>query len=239
MDFLIGLGDVFIRSILSIVALFVLTKMMGAKQISQMTFFDYAIGISIGSIAAELAASDDAEYVDILFAMVIYAAIAVAISIATNKSLKMRRFLTGKSLLLIDNGKILREHLKKAKLDVNDLLAEARFNGYFNIKDIRFAVVEPNGRISFLPHSNKRPIQPSDLGMSPKDEGLNYNVILDGIIMDENLKAAGKNREWLMKQLEEQKVKRASDVFLATCDDDNQLTVFMKNEESSKNSIFE
>lgn len=239
MEFFINIGDVFLRALVSIAVLFVLTKLMGAKQISQLTFFDYAIGISIGSIAAELAASDEAEYLDTLLAMVIYSTVAVAISYATNKSIKARRFFTGTSTLLIDNGKLIRANLKKAKFDINDLLSEARYSGYFNISDIQFAILETNGHISFLPKSDKRPIMPQDLGMKPKQEGLCANVIFDGKVMEENLKGAGKNREWLDKQLEAQHVKRVEEVFLAICDESNQLTIFLKGEDAPKNSLLD
>lgn len=239
MEIITGIIDVLIRSLVSIAVLFILTKLMGAKQISQLTFFDYAIGISIGSIAAELAATDEAEYMDTLLAMVIYSVVAILISIATNKSIKARRFFTGSSLLLIDNGKLIRSSLKKAKFDINDLLSEARYNGYFNISDIQFAILETNGRISFLPKSDKRPIMPQDLGMKPQQEGICANVIFDGKVMERNLIGAGKNREWLDKQLAAQHVKHVEDVFLGICDENNQLTVFLNGENTPKNSLLD
>ena len=239
MEILTNIVDVLARSLISIAVLFILTKLLGAKQISQLTFFDYAIGISIGSIAAELAANDDAEYMDILLAMVIYSLVAVGISIATNKSIKARRFFTGTSLLLIDNGKIIRGNLKKAKFDINDLLAEARYSGYFNISDIQFAILEINGHISFLPKSDKRPITPNDLAMKPQQEELCANVIFDGKVMHENLKYAGKNEEWLNKQLEAQHIKRPEDVFLGICDDNDQLIVFLNDVPAPKRTLLD
>lgn len=239
MEILTNIGDVLIRSLVSIAVLFILTKMLGAKQISQLTFFDYAIGISIGSIAAELAANDDAEYMDILLAMVIYSLVAVGISIATNKSIKARRFFTGASMLLIDNGKIIRANLQKAKFDINDLLSQARYSGYFNINDIQFAILEVNGHISFLPKSDKRPITPNDLGMKPQQESLCANVIFDGEVMYENLKYAGKNKEWLDKQLEAQHVKRPEDVFLGICDDNGQLIVYLNDVPAPKRTLLD
>lgn len=239
MEIVTNILDVLARSLISIAVLFIMTKLLGAKQIAQLTFFDYAIGISIGSIAAELAANDDAEYLDILCAMVIYSLVAVGISIVTNKSIKARRFFTGASLILIDNGKIIRGNLKKAKFDINDLLAEARYSGYFNISDIQYAILEINGHISFLPKSDKRPIMPNDLGMKPQQEGLCANVIFDGKVMHENLKYAGKNKEWLDKQLEAQHVKRPEDVFLGICDDNGQLIVFLNDVSAPKRTFLD
>ena len=146
---LMFIGNVLLRSIISIVVLFILTKLMGAKQISQLTFFDYAIGISIGSIAADIAADIESSYLDAVISMGIYAGVAIIISYITKKSMKARRLLTGTPTILIDKGHILKQNLSKSKFDINELLCECRVSGYFNIADLEYAIMEPNGRISF------------------------------------------------------------------------------------------
>lgn len=159
------LPDIALRSVLSIIVLFLITRFMGKKQISQLTFFDYTIGISIGSIAAEMAATDTEPYLHTLLAMIIYGLLAILISVITNKSIKARRFFTGRAFLLIQNGKILERNLSKAKLDVNDLLAAARIEGYFDLSDIAYGVLETNGRMSFLPVASKTPVTAGDIGI--------------------------------------------------------------------------
>lgn len=229
MDFLSEFSDfpdIMLRSVLSLSVLFLITRMMGKKQISQLTFFDYTIGISIGSIAAEMAANDDVPYLHTLFAMLIYGAIAIAIAVITNKSIKARRFFTGRAFLLIQNGKILEQNLAKAKLDVNDLLMTARTEGYFDLSDIAYGVLETNGEMSFLPVAEKTPVTVSDIGKNAPAPSLCANVILDGVVMKENLRAAGLDETWLSRALHEQNAPAAADIILAFVDQNQSLTVY-------------
>lgn len=225
---IIGILDILLRAVLSIVFLFIITRVMGKKQISQLTYFDYVIGISIGSIAAEMASNIDVNYIDALSSMAIYALIAIIISIVTNKSIKARRFFTGKTFILINNGKIIEQNLNKVRYDINDLLSEARNAGYFNISDIQYALLETNGKISFLPVTQKQPATLGDLGINKAQEGLTANVIIDGKIMDKNLNMIGFNREWLHTQLKSQNAPNIKDIILATVDSNNTLKVFEK-----------
>ncbi len=229
---------VFFTSVGSITALFFLTKLVGNKQMSQLSMFDYITGISIGSIAAEMATALE-DFPKPLLAMVVYALLTAFISYAGCKSIKMRRFMTGESLILLDKGKINEANLKKAKLDVNEFLAQCRINGYFDINDLETSILEPNGRISFLPKSEQRPVKPSDLNLIPPKDRPLINVIIDGVVMTQNLKATGNNEQWLKKQLHAQGISKASDVFLATCDWENQLNIYVKFQKKTHGDMFE
>lgn len=230
--------DVLIRSVTSILFLFFITKFMGRKQMSQLSFFDYVIGISIGSIAGAMATTQEIEYLHGFLSMTVYAIIDVIMSLLTNKSIKFRRFINGKAFLLISNGKILNKNITKAKYDINDLLSDARLAGYFDISDIKYAFMEQNGRVSFLPKSNKTPIVKEDMNIKKEQNGLVANVILDGKIMYENLKAIGLNEEWLKSELQNKKEQQIEKIFLATVDINNVLTVYRKtNELISKTCI--
>ena len=224
-------------SIGSLLMLFILTKIMGNKQMSQLSMFDYIVGITIGSIAAEMATNLE-EFEKPLLAMVIYALISVLISIANYKSMVLRRFLTGKSLVLFEDGKLYEGNLKKARIDVNEFLMLCRNQGYFNIANLQAAILEPNGKISFLPLSDQRPATPKDMNITPPQEKPVINVIIDGHILHENLIFAGKNEEWLDKQLKSQHV-NLSDIFLATCDHDSQLIIYPKIKKQMKKDVFE
>ncbi|MEG2814041.1 MAG: DUF421 domain-containing protein, partial [Oscillospiraceae bacterium] len=147
MKFTIDMLDVALRAFLSIIFLFIITRLMGRKQISQLSFFDYVIGISIGSIAAGMATGISIPYIHGFIAMAIYTIIAILISILTSKSILMRRFVNGRAYLLIKSGKILEKNLQKVRYDINDLLSEARYAGYFDINDIEYAIMEASGRI--------------------------------------------------------------------------------------------
>ncbi len=203
--------------VLSIIVLFILTKLMGNKQLSQLSMFDYIIGISIGSIAAEC--SFENEHPErMVVAMLIYALSAYAVSIITGKSTHMRKLLIGKPLILFDNGKLYRENLKKARIDISDFLTHCRNQGYFDLSKLRTAVFEYNGSLSLLPVDTDRPLTPSDVQLQPQQEEIMLNVILDGHINDVNLKKAGFERVWLEKQLHKQGYTNVKEIFLGMAD---------------------
>lgn len=221
---------IILTSAVSLAVLFLLTKIMGSKQISQLNMFDYIIGISIGSIAAEMATELD-KPLNSLTAMIVYGLIAALASVVTEKSLKARKVISGLPLVILDNGKISRKNLKKSRIDINEFLMQCRSQGYFDISQIRTAVMEFNGRLSILPMSSDRPVTPSDMKISVEQEKMTTVVIADGIIIEDNLNATGNNYIWLKKQLSAAGYKAPEDVILAMCDGNNKLTVYGTNDE--------
>ena len=225
-----------LAAFLSIAALFVSTKIIGNKQMSQMNMFDYINGITIGSIAAEMAVDRDHD-VQALIAIGIYTLVLYLISKISEKNISARRFLTGKSILLMKNGKMLEQNFRMGKIDLNEFLTQCRISGFFDVGEIDTAVLEQNGRISFHPKPNKRPATPADLAVQVPEEKLPMAVIIDGEIMDKNLKMRGYNREWLDKRLKKRNI-RPDEIFLAMCDDD--LTIFKKGSaHASQNDVFQ
>lgn len=225
MDFV----QILISSVLSLAVLFILAKLMGNKQVSQLSLFDYIVGISIGSIAAE-AATELEEPMQPFAAMVIYGIIAFLVSLLSEKSLSVRKIMIGKPCILMDNGHLYRENMKKCRIDVSDFLMQCRNAGYFDLNKIQTAVMEYSGAISFLPTEPDRPATPNDMNLSPKQEYIQTAVIMDGHINAANLAYAGKNEVWLARELHNQGYSNAKEVLLAMCDRDNKLTVFAMNE---------
>ena len=230
----------FLVALFSIIALFLLTKMIGNKQVSQMNMFDYVNGISIGSIAANLAISDQPkDFFIILVAMVTYALFAFGISLMTIKSVKLRRILSGKPILLVEKGVIYRKNLLKARLDINDVLTLARSQGYFNLADIEYAIMENNGKVSFLQKAPSRPATFADMNIMTQPDSLVYNVIIDGKLMPQNLRHSGKDNIWLDKQLHAQGYNNYKDIMLATVDGNNNLSVYKSIDKENKSNIFD
>ncbi|MGN0989304.1 MAG: DUF421 domain-containing protein [Eubacteriales bacterium] len=228
-----------LTSVGSVVALFVFTKLMGNKQMSQLNMFDYINGITIGSIAAEMATSEDDSWRGPLIAMTIYTAAALLITFLTAKSVAMRRLLTGKAIILLDNGKLYKQNFKKARIDLNEFLTECRISGFFDLSDIQTAVLEPNGHISILPKSTSRPANPADMNLSPKPEYAVINVIVDGKVLSRNLKTTGHDEKWLRKNLKNQGYKSYTDVFLATCDASDNLSIYPRDTVAPNGDIFQ
>lgn len=229
---------IILLSLFSVVVLFILTKIMGNKQLSQMTTFDYVTGITIGSIAAEMATELE-DFHKPLTAMISYGLVAILLSVITSKSLKARRLIDGKSIILYDNEKFFKENFKKSKMNMGEFLMECRISGYSNIADIQTVVLEPNGKLSVLPKADARPVTNRDINIFPEQEKMPVTIILDGTILEENLNHTGNNDVWLKKQLKNQNIKNIKDVFYASCDGKNNLSVYTTRKQNSKNDIFE
>ena len=220
-----SLGGVALASVLSLAVMFLLTKLMGNKQVSQMTLFDYIVGITIGSIAAELATELENPERPLL-AMLLWGLAAWGISILGNKSLRARAFLSGKPLVLLDQGVIDRKNLKRARLDLNEFLTYCRIAGYFDLNEIQTAVLEHNGSVSFLPKETDRPATPADLDLRPRQSLLQIPFIMDGHLLPENIASAGKEPSWVYRALLRQGYRDEREVLLALWDGGEKLTVF-------------
>lgn len=209
-----GTVDVIIKGVLSLTFLFLVVKVQGKKQISQLNIFDYIIGISLGNIAAEMTVNSDITIINAFVAMAIYGMCSLSVSLITNKSIVLRRFISGVPTVLIENGQISKKQLKKAKLDLNDLLQDAREDGIFDISEVDYAIMEASGKVTFLLKKDNEPVTRKDMKIKDNSDGLTANLIMDGNIMKNNLKVIGKDEKWLLKKMKEKGFKRVEDVFL-------------------------
>lgn len=216
---------IILTSLLSAAVLFLIAKVLGHKQVAQLDFFDYITGITIGSIAAELATELEAPMKP-LVAMIVYGATAITLSVISCKLPRTRKYINGTPTIIMNNGKLYRANMKKAKLELSEFMMMCRQLGYFNLNDIQTAVFEYNGRLSILPVSDKRPMNPADMNLSPAPDFICAEVIMDGRILDENLHRMGLNHKWLDKQLAEQGFKNAKEIYLGVCDQNHRLTLF-------------
>ena len=216
---------VILTSLFSVLILFLIAKIMGHRQVSQLDFFDYITGITIGSVAAELATELEHPWKPAI-AIVIYGTAAFVLNLITSKFPKSRKYINGSPAIIMDNGKIYRRNMKKAKLDLSEFLMMCREQGYFDLNDIQTAVFENNGKLTVLPTSTSRPATPEDLNLTPKADYISTEIIKDGRILDENLKRAGLDLTWLNKQLKAEGYKNAKEIYLGLCDKDNNLSLF-------------
>ena len=208
-------------------ALFIIAKFIGHKQIAQLDFFDYITGITIGSIAAEMATELEEPWKP-LVAMVIYGAVTLLLSLISNKFPKSRKYLNGTPTILMDQGKLYYENLKKAKLDLSEFLVLCRQQGYFDLTSIQTAVFEYNGKLTVLPVSSQRPATPQDLQLAPEQASIFTELIMDGRVLEGNLKRMGLDLTWLDKQLKKQHIHSPREVTLAVCDRNQKLVLFEK-----------
>jgi len=234
------LGKVLLSSTVSLTALFLLTKIMGNREMSQLSMFDYISSIAIGAIAGEMAAMSTDTIIEPLLSMTILAMVTLCINYLTCKSIKLRRFIQGQALILYQDGQIYEKNLLHAKMDIGELLAICRIQGYFNLEDIYSIYLESNGQISILPMEVKRPVCPSDMNMNPVQTKPMASIIIDGRIMKSNLHRTGKNENWLNKKLKEKGVTDIKEVILATFDSTkDDINLYLKYHKKMKIDIFE
>lgn len=203
---------------------------------SELNMFDYINGITIGSIAAELATGEFTDIYDGVMAMVIYSLIAIMLTFLSQKSLLLRRFITGKSIIIYDNGKFYNKNLSTAKIDINEILVMCRSKGYFNFDEIQTVILESNGQLSILPKDKNRPLTPDDMKITVLQSSVEAVVIQDGKVLERNLKATGNNIEWLKKN-SKANIKQAK--FHCFCDNNNTLKVHKKVKSNPTNDIFD
>ena len=216
---------VIVTALLSVAALFIITKIMGHKQVSQLDFFDYVSGITIGSIGAELATELEAPYKP-LIALGVWGAASLFLNFLTQRLPRTRKYINGTPTILLNEGKLYRKNLKKAKLDLSEFMLLCREQGYFDLEEIQMAVFEHNGRLSILPRAANRPATPEDLKIPAKATHIGVEVIMDGRIIGDNLLRSGKNEEWLGEQLRIQGYRSAREILLGVYRPEEESLIF-------------
>ena len=221
---------VLLTSLLSVAALFIITKIMGHKQVAQLDFFDYVSGITIGSIGAELATELESPERP-LIALGVYGVASTVLNLLAEKLPRTRKYINGAPSILLNDGKLYRDNLKKAKLDLSEFMLMCRVQGYFDLDDIQTAVFENNGKLSILPKATKRPATPEDMGISATSAHIGAEVIMDGRIMGENLGRMGLDSRWLENRLRDSGYADAREILLGIyVPEDDRLSLY-KNEQ--------
>lgn len=220
---LAGLARTAAASLTAALLLFVLTRLMGKKQIAQLSFFDYTVGISIGSVAAAVSVDSSIPLLSGIVSMIVWAALPLCFSKFSMRSLTARRLLDGKPIILMQDGKIAESGLKKAKFTVNDLLEELRLKDIYDISAVRFAILETNGRMSVL-KENQKQSQP---------ERFFANVVIDGVLMRQNLMRAGLSEEKITAALRAAGAAGPAEVLLAVSDRKGNMRVYKRSDSPS------
>ncbi|MBH0167632.1 DUF421 domain-containing protein [Fictibacillus sp. 7GRE50] len=216
--------EIVIRSFTFLIALFLLTKWLGKKQLAELSFFEYVTGITIGSIAAEVTMGLERHIMHGLIAMTIWTLFPIIMGLISLKNKKIRDFVEGKATIVIKDGKILEDNLKKERYTIDELLEQLRSKDVFQVSDVEFAVIEPNGDVSILLKKENQPLTAKDIQLNQPSVKEPQTVIMDGLILDEPLSTAGLNRGWLNEELEKLEI-TVDNVFLGQIDSYGQLTV--------------
>ncbi len=206
---------VFVRSIIGFFTLLVFARILGKQQISQLTFFDYVLGITIGSIAATLSVDLSSRAWPHWVGLITWTAIVFILQWISLKSSYAAKYLTGQPTVVIKDGQIMEEAMKTIRYTISDLLEQLRDKGVFDLTQVQSAVLETNGQLSVLLKPEFQPVINKDLNISSETIGLNTLLIINGKVLTDNLKQVGADRFWLDAQLKMQGINNPSEVFLA------------------------
>lgn len=216
---------VLVRSVIGFFSLLIFTRIIGKEQISQLTFFDYVLGITIGSIAASLTTDLSSRAWPHWVGLITWAALGYLMEIVTLKWRYVAKVLEGEPVIVIMNGKIMEKALKKAKYRVSDILELMRNQGVFDPNEVDFAIIESNGRLSVLKKAEHLPLTPKDMNIQAKNSGISTELIYDGILIEENLRQLDKDKAWLMGELKAHGINNISEVFLVTLNPEGSIYI--------------
>lgn len=229
MDF--DFWEMIIRTTLAFTALLILARILGKKQLSQLTFFHYATGIAFGSIAAEMAGQSDIKFTDGLIALIWWAILTLLMSYISLKSEKGRVALDGLPSIIVKDGMIMKKEMNKERLHINDVMMMLREQSIFSLADVQYAVLETNGELSVLKKIGQQEATKTDVQAAvPVPKYLPTALISDGKLMYQNLKEFNLTEEWLMKQLRNKGVESVEQVFLAQLQTDGTLWIDLQQE---------
>lgn len=207
---------VFVRSIIGFFTLLIFAKILGKQQISQLTFFDYVLGITIGSIAATLTTDLSSRAWPHWVGLLTWALLGYLMEIITMKWRYAAKYIEGEPTIVIMNGKIMEDAMRKMKYRASDIMELLRNKDVFDLNHVDFAIIEPNGQISVLKKAEYEPLTPKDMNIKKTSSGISTELIYDGMLIKENLRQLNKDEKWLMEQLKVQGIGSISEVFLAT-----------------------
>lgn len=193
---------IFFRSIFIYIIVLIVMRLMGKREIGQLQPFELAISIMIADLATMPMSNSGIPITNGIIPILGLLVMHLIISVTNLKSTKVRKLICGKPSILIYRGKINEEMLRKERFTINELQERLRDKDIMNFGDVEYAILETSGQINVIQKPNKRNSIPEDFGIEPEYEGISYDLVIDGVIMEENLKILGKNYQWLKKQIE-------------------------------------
>lgn len=225
-------NETILRVTISFLVLFLLARLMGRKEIGQMTFFNWASAIGIGSIAGNLAVNESTLIKDGVISLIVWTLFTILMDMLDLKSKQWRTVTTGEPLIVIKAGRIMERALKISRVDLDELQALLRQKDIFSLNDVDYAILETNGDLSVLKKESQQPVTKNDLNiMSPKKDliPLPTEVIADGKVNSKNLSKLKLDNNWLDRELQKAKIHSAEDVFFAQVQQDGTLYIDRKN----------
>ncbi len=232
---------IFLRTILTYFVVFLVMRLMGKREIGKLTIFDLVISVMIAEIAVLMIEDTQRPVTEGMLPIVVLMLLQIGFAVLTLRSRKLRLLFDGKPSIMIENGKLNRDEMKKQRYNLDDLLVQLRDKEAIRLADVEFAVLETNGKLSVIrkeqeqPHSaksSKSEGTPVSFPPGYRFEDLPVPLVMDGEVQEENLQLLGRNRFWLKKELRKHGVTDTKQVFLCTIDHRGRLFIDTKGKPS-------
>lgn len=225
---------VLVRGIIGFFTLLILARILGKEQISQLTFFDYITGITVGSIASELTVDLSSRAWPHWVGLITWMALTYLVRVITLKWRYLAKVLEGEPTIVIMKGKIMDDVLKKMNFRISDVLELLRNKDIFDLNEVEYAILESNGELSVLKKAEYLPLTPKDMNIKVTSSGISTELIYDGVLIEENLRQMNKDKKWLMGELKKHGIKDVSEAFLVTLNDAGSLYVDKYQDKTKK-----
>ncbi len=223
--------EMMIRAVLAFGAVLVIARVLERERRGELTFYEYLAGITIGFLAGGIVIQTSISPWPLLLALLVFSILTYLVRVISLKSRMARKLLSGEPTLVIQNGKIMEQRMNRLHYNVDDLLMQLRSQGVFNISDVEFAVIEPNGKLSILLKSQKMPTTREDFQLESQYQGLSSELIVEGKIVYQNLDQNNLDEAWLIHELQKQGIRTPGEVYLASLDAQGNLYVDKKDDE--------
>lgn len=219
------LWEIFLRTTIAFILLYILCRILNKKLIAQMTFFDFVAGITIGSIVASSLLMTDVPIVIGMVALILFCLYTYITNVIAIKSLRGRKILESEPTYVIKDGQILEDGLKKALMTMDSLLTSLRKKGVFNIDEIETALLETDGTISILKKPPYLPATQKDVNILQLSRGVGQAFIIDGKVLKKSLQLLGKDYDWVRNVLMDNNIEKIDDVFFAQIDNNGLIYI--------------
>lgn len=207
------------------ITLWIFTRFLGKTQVGQLTFYEYINGITIGSIAGNIVAAEPDKVWSHFYDLVLFALLTYIFSFLTLNNRSLRKVIEGEPTLIIENGILVKENMKKLRYDLDELKAQLREQGVLDITEVQFAILETTGGLSIIKKAQEQPVTKSDLGLAPNEATLPIELIMDGEVIDEHLTSNNISLTWLESELAKQGIQNKDDVLYAVIDSKGKLFI--------------
>lgn len=218
----------FLRTFILYLLILVVTRVMGKREVGRLQPIDLVVAIMIADAAAIVIEETKLPLYAGVVPIVTLAGAEIALAYLALKSLAVRALICGKPRVVIRQGRILEDEMRRERYNINDLLEQLREKDITSVKDVEFAILETSGKLSVVPKGGKRPVQPADLALEVPETGLPTTIIIDGAILRSNLAKAGLKEKWLQEELARRGLSGPGEVLFAVLEGNGDLSVQIK-----------